>query len=166
MKVAFIDRDGTIVRDYADEIWPTIFEPEFLPGAIDALAAIRKKEYQIIILTNQYLIGEKKLLLQQYEQFTTAIFETLSVYGIDILDILYCPDRRDDPNNRLKPHPYLIESALYKYPDIDLDESFVAGDAPTDGSLAQSFNLTFFAIGFDPSYGHRVSSLAEVVDYV
>lgn len=37
MKVAFLDRDGTIVKDYKDEEWTHVNEPEFLEGAIKGL---------------------------------------------------------------------------------------------------------------------------------
>ncbi len=40
MKIAFLDRDGTIVRDYPDETWRLIKEPEFLNGAIEGLKKI------------------------------------------------------------------------------------------------------------------------------
>ena len=33
MKVAFLDRDGTIIKDYQDEEWRNISEPEFLEGS-------------------------------------------------------------------------------------------------------------------------------------
>lgn len=34
MMIAFLDRDGTIVSEYPDDIWPSVSAPEFLPGAI------------------------------------------------------------------------------------------------------------------------------------
>ena len=38
MKVAFLDRDGTINRDYPDDIWSQIQYPEILPGAFEISA--------------------------------------------------------------------------------------------------------------------------------
>ena len=35
LKIAFLDRDGTIIKDYPDEKWREIKEPEFLEGSID-----------------------------------------------------------------------------------------------------------------------------------
>ena len=37
MKVAFLDRDGTIIKDYPDEKWSSIKHPEFLEGSIDGM---------------------------------------------------------------------------------------------------------------------------------
>lgn len=66
MKIAFVDRDGTINKDYPDDDWRFIKEPEFLEGSIEALKEIRKKDYQIIIITNQYLINDGIITLLQY----------------------------------------------------------------------------------------------------
>ncbi len=32
MKIAFLDRDGTIIKDYPDREWANIKTPEFLEG--------------------------------------------------------------------------------------------------------------------------------------
>ncbi len=55
MKVAFLDRDGTIIEDYEDEFWRNVTEPVFIKGSIEGLKKIRQKGYEIIIITNQYL---------------------------------------------------------------------------------------------------------------
>jgi len=48
MKVAFVDRDGTINKDYQDDDWRYISEPEFLDGSLEALKVISEKGYQIV----------------------------------------------------------------------------------------------------------------------
>lgn len=58
MKIAFVDRDGTIIEDYQDDVWSHIDEPVFLDGSLRALKEIIGKGYQIIIITNQYLIND------------------------------------------------------------------------------------------------------------
>lgn len=62
MKVAFLDRDGTIIEDYEDELWRNKTEPIFIDGSIDALESIRQKGYEIIIITNQYYFNQNKSL--------------------------------------------------------------------------------------------------------
>lgn len=37
MKTAFLDRDGTIVKDYPSKQWTHVDSPEFLEGSIEAL---------------------------------------------------------------------------------------------------------------------------------
>ena len=40
MKIAFLDRDGTINKDYPDNDWKYINSPEILLGNIDGLKKI------------------------------------------------------------------------------------------------------------------------------
>ena len=37
IKVAFLDRDGTINKDYDDNVWKNINNPEILDGNIEGL---------------------------------------------------------------------------------------------------------------------------------
>jgi D-glycero-D-manno-heptose 1,7-bisphosphate phosphatase len=65
MKVAFFDREGTIVDDYPDAAWAGLSEPSFTCGAIEALGGIRRAGYAISMVTNQYLIGEGFITQEQ-----------------------------------------------------------------------------------------------------
>ncbi len=125
MKVAFLDRDETIVADDSDECWPRVHEPEFVPGAIEALVAFRGKGYQLIIVTNQYLIGEGLITHTQYDTFIAKMLEVLASHGVHVLDVFYCPHRRD--SGCMKPRPGMIEAALAKYSFIDFTHSFLGG---------------------------------------
>ena len=91
MKIAFLDRDGTIIKDYRDEEWRNISDPEFLDGSLKALKIITEKGYQIIIITNQYLINDGIITLSQYKIFTEKIIKVAKNDGVDILDVFHCP---------------------------------------------------------------------------
>lgn len=168
MKIAFLDRNGTIVSEYPDEVWPGISVPEFLPGAIEALTAFRRKAYEIIIVTNQYLIGEGLITQGQYNVFTARMLEVLSKHGIQVLDIFYCPHRRDSGCACLKPKPGMIETALRRHPSINLSQSFLVGDSPCDVELAERMGLRAFSIGFESELAGvtKVASLKDVVPFV
>ena len=57
IKVVFLDRDGTINKDYDDNVWKNINNPEILDGNIEGLKKIKYYGYIIIIITNQYIIA-------------------------------------------------------------------------------------------------------------
>ncbi len=65
-----MDRDGTIIKDYPDEKWREIKEPEFLEGSIEGLKRLKEMGYYFIIITNQYLINDGIISLNDYQQFT------------------------------------------------------------------------------------------------
>jgi D-glycero-D-manno-heptose 1,7-bisphosphate phosphatase len=168
MKIAFLDRDGTIVSEYPDEVWPSISVPEFLPGAIEALIAFQRKGYEIIIATNQYLIGEGLITQEQYDLFTAKMLEVLNRHDIQVLDIFYCPHRRDSDCACMKPKPGMIEAALARHPSINLSQSFLVGDSPCDVELAERMGLRAFSIGFESGRDGvtKVASLRDVVPFV
>ena len=161
MKAAFLDRDGTIIRDYPDALWASVSYPAFLPGAIDALKLLRRKGYHIIVVTNQYLIGEGLLSFEQYSTFSRRVEQALRLQGLAVPDIFYCPHARGVGCACCKPAPGLIHQALQMYPQIALSASIVVGDSTRDEGLAAAFSLDFYGIGFTPSRGRPVASLWE-----
>lgn len=163
MKVAFLDRDGTIVRDYPDEEWRGRTEPEFLDGSIEGSKALQDAGYHLIIITNQYIIGEGHISIQEYEIFTQKLLHRLHAEGVNILDIFYCPHSRNDGCSCCKPAPGLIEQAIAKYP-IDLSLSLFVGDSISDQKLAQHFGLSFYGIGF-PNKNH-LNDLREIKKFI
>ena len=112
MKVAFLDRDGTINRDYPDHIWSQIQSPEILPGAIQGMKYLKEKGYKIIIITNQYTIGEGFISLKQYHDFNEQLLILLEENDISILDVFYCPHSRKEQCDCCKPKNGLIKQAL------------------------------------------------------
>ena len=168
MKVAFLDRDGTIVEDYADQDWQEVKLPSLLPGAIHALQRLAQQGYQMIVITNQYLIGEGIITQAQYESFTENMSRALLQYGVEFLDIFYCPDSRSKNSHNVKPNPGMIEAAFKKYPNIGLQQSFLAGDSECDIMLANRVGLKSFGIGFDKNRTDciPVTALSDVPDLV
>ena len=77
LKIAFLDRDGTLIKDYPDEKWREIKEPEFLEGSIEGLKRLKEMGYDFIIITNQYLINDGIISLNDYQQFTGKFLKKL-----------------------------------------------------------------------------------------
>ena len=145
MKIAFLDRDRTISKEYPDEEWNSITEPILLEGTIEGLKKIKEKEYEFIILTNQGLISKGIITEKQYEDYTNKLINILKENDIDILKVYHCPHRSIDNCNCKKPKTGMIDNALKDY-DIDLKNSFYIGDSYSDYELAKKFNLDFYGI--------------------
>ena len=58
-KVIFIDRDGTILREPADEQVDSFEKMEFVAGAISALKSIAQLDYELVLASNQDGLGGK-----------------------------------------------------------------------------------------------------------
>ena len=144
-KIAFLDRDGTISREYPDEEWRYIKEPILLENNIEGLKMIRDLGYEMIILTNQNLIADKIITYEQYEDYSNKLINILKENGITILKTYYCPHNDLDNCNCKKPKTGMIDNSLKDF-DIDLNNSFYVGDSYSDYKLANKFNLKFYGI--------------------
>ena len=166
MKIAFLDRDGTINKDYPDHEWTNVKEPELLEGSIKGIQNLLELGYQIIIVTNQYIINDGIISLDDYHHFTENLIRIFEDNDIHVLDIFYCPHNDFDQCNCKKPKPGMIQKALEKY-DIDLSASIYCGDSESDCLLAEFFHIPFYGINYK---GHesrmRFKSLLEVSEYI
>lgn len=143
-------------------VWKGIKSSEFLEGSLEALRCIRMRGFEIIIITNQYLIGEDIITLDDYKNFNALFLKTLEQNGINVLDVFYCPHSRIQNCDCIKPKPGLINQALTKYSDIDLGQSFYVGDSNCDKELAEKFNIKFYGINLDCATNIR--SLQDMVN--
>lgn len=168
LRVAFLDRDGTIIEDYEDELWRNKTEPTFIDGSIEALAKIKQKGYEIIIITNQYLIDEKVITIEQYQDFTNKFVKRINDNGIEILDIFYCPHSRNGNCSCMKPKDGLVKKALEKYPEIDLKGCFIVGDSLCDVELGERLGIKTFGIGIGENEGRtlNIDSLEDAIRYL
>lgn len=168
VKVAFLDRDGTVIKDYDDDEWINITQPEFLPYALESLKKICDLGYKIIFISNQYLINDKKISIDQFKAVNELFLSALKEYGIDILAFYYCPHSEEENCNCKKPKPGMILSALADYPMIKLESSFYVGDSEVDLGIASYFDLkTFYLKKLKANHGfekvHEIKDLREVL---
>ena len=143
--IAFIDRDGTISKEYSDNEWRNITTPILLNGTIEGLKKIIDGGYEIIILTNQNLISDGIITEEQFKKYNDKLIQILSQNGISILKTYYCPHKDDDNCNCKKPKTGMIDVALEDF-NIDIKNSFYIGDSYSDYKLAKKFNLKFYGI--------------------
>ena len=144
-KIVFLDRDGTINREYPDEEWRNVKVPILLDNTIEGLKELKKIGYEMIIITNQNLISDKIITYKQYEDFSNKLINLLKNNGITILKTYYCPHNDLDNCNCKKPKTGMIDQSLKDF-DIDLSNSIYIGDSYSDYELANKFNLRFYGI--------------------
>ncbi len=128
--VVFLDRDGVINRDSPDYIksWD---EFEFLPGSLEALAALTRAGYALILITNQSMIGRGLVPLPVLEEMHRRMCREVADAGGRIFDIFHCPHRPDEYCDCRKPEPGLIFQAKERH-GIDLPGSVMIGDNAKD----------------------------------
>ena len=168
MKIAFLDRDGTINKEFEDEQWGTIEEPVLNEGAVEAMQEMQKRGYEIIIVTNQPLINKGIITQKQYDSYTEKLLNILNINGIKVLEIYFCPHREEENCSCRKPNTGMIEKAIEKYKNIEIEKSFMVGDSLNDVGLGnkmklKSFGINLKSVEFDFT---EVNSLKDVIKYI
>lgn len=139
MKAIFLDRDGTLVKDYPNEGWRKIEHLDLYPDTVEALRKLVEK-FTLFIISNQYLIGEGIITQEQFDRLNQEFLQKLSSSGIKIEKTYYCPHARSLNCECCKPKPGLVKQCLKEY-DIDLAGSYLIGNTKTDAETARAVNV-------------------------
>lgn len=128
VRALFCDRDGTLIRDAGYPRDPA--EVELLPGAIAALAEL-KKRFSLVVISNQSGIGRGIVRQDQFMSVDQRFRDLFARGGIAFDGVYYCPHTPDDACDCRKPKPGLVERAARDL-DIDVRASYFIGDKGTD----------------------------------
>ncbi len=134
-KVLFIDRDGTIIKETADEQIDAFEKMIFYPKAFTWLGKIAKElDYELVMITNQDGLGTDIFPEDTFWPVHNFIIKSFENEGV-VFDNVFL-DRtfpHENKNTRKPGTGLLTEYFSEKY---DLANSFVIGDRLTDMQLA------------------------------
>ncbi len=143
-KALFIDRDGTINVDC-----PYCHKPTDLKIYDDSITMMREYDargFDIVIVTNQSGIGRGYFTEDEMDGFNSALKEKLTMHGIHIKAIYYCPHLPEAGCNCRKPGTGLVERAAREL-DLDLKQSIIIGDRDDiEGEMARKLGMNYVII--------------------
>ncbi len=146
-KAIFIDRDGTIIREPADEQIDSLEKLEFVPGAISALKALRDLDYELVMATNQDGFGTDSFPEDTFHPAHNKMLKTLAGEGVTFDDQLI--DRTFEHENALTRKPRTGMFGKYLDGSYNIAESYVIGDRMTDIILARNLGAKGILISED-----------------
>jgi D-glycero-D-manno-heptose 1,7-bisphosphate phosphatase len=141
-KAVFLDRDGTIMSDPG-----YISDPgkvEIFRGAVEALKALKKAGYLLVIITNQSGIGRGYFSPDDLEKVNARMSALFEERGVCFDGIYFCPHVDENKCTCRKPQPGLIFRAAHEH-DIDISVSFMVGNSRSDvmAGVAAGCRLNF-----------------------
>ncbi len=152
-KALFIDRDGTILAEPADEQIDSLEKMEFVPGAISALKAIAGLGYELVLATNQDGLGTETFPEEQFLPPHEKMLATLRGEGVVFDDQLIDRTFERDGAPTRKPRTGMF--TRYMDSSYDLAASFVIGDRMTDIELARNLGARGILLAPDTAEGLR-----------
>lgn len=131
MKTLLLDRDGTVIVDPADERVDKEEKIELFPDSIEALKYLADNGFEVILITNQAGISERRITLEDFERINNKVLEMLAPSGIKVLKTFVCPHGPNDNCICRKPKPKMILDAGEEF-NLDLPNTYMVGDRVSD----------------------------------
>lgn len=166
-----VDRDGVLVRNRDDYV-KNLREMEILPGALEALAVLSKKDHRVFVVTNQSAIGRGLTTFAKVNRIHSHLAREVRRFGGEIEAFLVCPHTPDDGCDCRKPAPGLLFQARDRY-GVDLDTAVMIGDFQTDIQAARAAGCISIRVldGRPPEEAaneadHTVKDITEAVELI
>jgi len=136
-KALFIDRDGTLIIEPADEQIDSLEKLEYLPKVFRNMHFIAKDlSYELVMVTNQDGLGTASYPEETFWPTHNKMLKAFENEGVVFDDILI--DRHFPHDNAPTRKPGLGMMGKYLDGSYDLANSFVIGDRLTDIQLAKN----------------------------
>jgi D-glycero-D-manno-heptose 1,7-bisphosphate phosphatase len=138
-RAAFLDRDGTIIRErhYLSDVALVELE-EHAPAA---LRALQDRGFLLLGVTNQSGVAKGLFSLEAVRAIHARVDLLLEERGVVLSGWFVCPHAAGEGCACRKPAPGLVLEAARKF-DIDLARSFIIGDKRSDVELAAAVGAT------------------------
>ncbi|WP_452226921.1 bifunctional histidinol-phosphatase/imidazoleglycerol-phosphate dehydratase HisB [Lacinutrix cladophorae] len=151
-RVLFIDRDGTIIKEPADEQIDSFEKLEFYPKVFQYLSKIAKElDFEIVMITNQDGLGTEVYPEDTFWPVHEFILKTFAAEGIVFNEQFIDRTFAKDNAPTRKPNTGLLTK--YFSEDYDLANSFVIGDRLTDIELAKNLGAKGIFINDETNLG-------------
>ena len=151
-KVLFIDRDGTIIKETADEQIDAFEKLDFYPKALAYLPKIAKElDFELVMITNQDGLGTADFPEDSFWPVHNFIIKTFENEGVVFDKVVIDKTFAAANAPTRKPNTGLVTE--YFSEKYDLKNSFVIGDRLTDIELAKNLGAKGIFINDNTNLG-------------
>ena len=151
-KVLFIDRDGTMIKEPADEQVDAFEKIIFYPKAFSFLGKIAKElDFELVMVTNQDGLGTPSMPEEDFWPVQNFVVQCFENEGVKFKNIVIDKTFAKDNAPTRKPNTGLLTE--YFSEEYDLENSFVIGDRLTDVELAKNLGAKGIFINDNTNLG-------------
>ena len=158
-RLLFIDRDGTLIKEPADEQIDSFEKLEFVDGVFRNLGFIRKNlDFEFVMVSNQDGLGTDSFPEDTFWPVHNFILQTLKGEGIEFDNILIDRHFPEDNHPCRKPGTGMLTEYINN-PEYDLANSYVIGDRETDAQLAANLGCKALILGKDDITWEKIAEI-------
>jgi len=96
-RVLFLDRDGTLNEETADEQIDSLEKVRLMPGVMPALLELKAAGFAFVMVTNQDGLGTPAFPQERFEHAHRFILDLFASQGIEFEAVCICPHfKRED----------------------------------------------------------------------
>jgi imidazoleglycerol-phosphate dehydratase/histidinol-phosphatase len=139
-RVLFIDRDGTLIEEPADEQVDSLAKLRLLPDVIPALLELKRAGFRFVMISNQDGLGTASFPEEAFRTVQDHLRDLLMSQGVGFDAEFFCPHFAREGCGCRKPATGLLTEYLAGI-DLDRDGSYVIGDRDTDMQLAANLGI-------------------------
>ncbi|UPQ78973.1 bifunctional histidinol-phosphatase/imidazoleglycerol-phosphate dehydratase HisB [Flavobacterium azooxidireducens] len=157
-KILFIDRDGTTIKETADEQIDAFEKVTFYPKSLTYLSKIASElDFELVMITNQDGLGTANFPEETFWPVHNFILKTFENEGVVFDEVLI--DKTFPYENATTRKPGIGLLQKYFSADYDLANSFVIGDRLTDVELAKNLGSKAIFINDNTNLGSNEISV-------
>lgn len=161
-----LDRDGVINRESAEFI-KTADEWLPLPGSLEAIAALTRAGFAVVVATNQSGVGRGLITPTALREINSRMHRDIEQAGGQLAGIFMCPHRPEDNCSCRKPKPGLLHQIEARF-GCRLKDRPVIGDSARDIEAAQAVGARAILVrtgnGVQTEHSYRGNNSVEVYD--
>jgi imidazoleglycerol-phosphate dehydratase/histidinol-phosphatase len=140
-RILFLDRDGTLNEEVADEQIDSLAKIRLMPGAIPALLELKRAGFAFVVVTNQDGLGTPSFPRESFDLAQRFILDLFSSQGIEFEAVFLCPHFKREQCACRKPKLGMVQAFL-ETNEIDKANSFMIGDRETDLEFAANLGVS------------------------
>ena len=159
-KILFVDRDGTLIEEPADQQIDSRGKLRLVTGVIGALRRLVDAGYELVMVSNQDGLGSASFPEASFIGPQQLLLDILASEGIGFREILIDRSLPTDHAPTRKPavglvRHYLVADAL------DRRQSAMVGDRETDIEFARNLGIRGLRIGADNGWSAVADTLLD-----
>jgi imidazoleglycerol-phosphate dehydratase/histidinol-phosphatase len=141
--ILFVDRDGTLIEEPANQQIDRVEQVRLLPGVIAALQAFTRAGYRLVMVTNQDGLGTAGYPREHFEAVQQFLLQLFASQRIEFDAVFVCPHFAHQPCTCRKPQTGLVSDYCGPpgQPRMDRERSAMVGDRDTDLEFARNLGI-------------------------
>ncbi len=144
-RILFLDRDGTLNEETADEQIDSLEKVRLMPAVVPALLDLKAAGFAFVMVTNQDGLGTASFPAERFERAHRFILELFASQGIEFEAVCICRHFLRENCACRKPKTGMVGEFVAAHA-IDRARSYMVGDRDTDLEFAVNLGIQGFKV--------------------